>query len=295
MCGQGGLLARQVGWDVAAVGSRDLVQVPDCALDGGAVAGDPAELLAALGCAGDGVGRLNLDLDLVDTCIRRQRHQLVVVGLGEEGAGVGEEEGAGEAGERHLGLERADGDAAAAHEHLLDEVHAPHRTYPLEVGVASDAGVDLDDVGPVGGVLHLHVRCPVPQPHRVRARARGQLDQLDLLLDGQHSGQQGGGVEEVGLVRLQVVRDRVEHHVAVPEEEVDVDLVAVEVLLEDELAAPGVDRVVLHRQLRADVVERRPRLVPVHHLRRPLRLRSKYRLQHARKRHLGNGVLHVSW
>mmetsp|Transcript_41777 Transcript_41777/g.124958 ORF Transcript_41777/g.124958 Transcript_41777/m.124958 type:complete len:420 (-) Transcript_41777:305-1564(-) len=139
---------------------------------------------------------------------------------------------------RHL-LQRALGDgwahwdAGARHEVLLHQVHAPHQKVGVAHRAAAHAAVDLDEARPARCVLALHVEHTEREPQRLHT-AHAQLRKLNLLFTWQDRRAVGPGLVEVGLHGRPIVSDGAIPRLPAVEDEVAVDLVAIQVLLQHE-------------------------------------------------------------
>ena len=125
----------------------------------------------------------------------------------------------------------------------LDQVDAPHRVDDLMDPPAAHAGVDLDDARPLGRALALDVQHAAREPEgldRLHAELHEAADRLRAIVRRAVK----TGFLKRRLCRRRLLGDAGEDALAVLEHEVDVELDAVEVLLQEEIVArPEVDDV----------------------------------------------------
>ena len=124
----------------------------------------------------------------------------------------------------------------------LDEIHAPDLSHVLPDAAAAEPRVDLDDARPARGALALHVQDAAVQPERLDRLDDEVHEPADLALVVI-----GRAVEtrllERGLGGRPVLGHAREDALAVVHHEVDVELDAVEVLLQQQVVARPEDRV----------------------------------------------------
>ena len=144
---------------------------------------------------------------------------------------------------RRLGLSLG-GQVEAAAQLRLDQVDLPHRFDVVPDPSSAQAGVDLDDARAATRALALHVQDPAVQPEGLDGLHDEVDEPADLLAIVIGRAVQAGLLER-RLGRGPVLRHAGEDAGSVVHDQVDVELHAVEVLLEEEVVPGSEDPVAL--------------------------------------------------